>query len=49
MIIQDAGMFTQGTLHDKGRWQFFEYVDKEVLTDVYKRQALESRYQKDDR
>lgn len=25
-------MFTQGTLHDKGRWQFFEYVDKEVLT-----------------
>ena len=32
MIIQDAGMFTQGTLHDKGRWQFFEYVDKEVLT-----------------
>lgn len=32
MIIQDVGQFTQDALHDKERWQFFEYVDKDVLT-----------------
>lgn len=32
MLIQDTDMFTQDALHDKERWQFFEYVDKEVLT-----------------
>ena len=32
MVIQDTDMFTQDALHDKDRWQFFEYVDKDVLT-----------------
>lgn len=31
MLIQDIDQFTQGALHDKDRWQFFEYVDKKVL------------------
>lgn len=32
MLIQDIDMFTQGALHDQDRWQFFEYVNKDVLT-----------------
>lgn len=32
MLIQDVDQFTQDALHEKDRWQFFEYVDKDVLT-----------------
>lgn len=32
ILIQDIDTFTQDALHDKNRWQYFEYVDKEVLS-----------------
>lgn len=32
ILIQDTDQFTQGALHDKNHWQFFEYVDKDVLS-----------------
>ena len=32
MLIQDVDQFTQDALHEKDRWQFFEYVDRDVLT-----------------